>query len=319
MIELRGLFVGNLSIGESSYTRFRILSESSVRWDAINKESYFPRYHQRGFIDKLIFNFSIFFSSRCFTREIALALKSRHYDYLWIDGCDVVHLNKLPIQNSTRTFHYTPDSLLSWPYKSKILRNRLRGFDVLLHSKTQDINIYNQYHQHYLVPQVAGFHFEYNSEVDMPLCDLIFVGRGNSRRVKNILRLAEATNCKIAVYGPFWDIKTKATNLEVYNPIYGQDYLNALRASRVCIVMLNVNVGDKDTTRLFEAFLAQKVCLCLDDVDTNVYWHCVNVSEFFSVSDAINFCFELSDTIDWNRSYSQPSFKDSIETILCSS
>lgn len=318
MIELRGLFVGNLSIGESSYSRFRILSKGPVRWDAINKESYFKRYHERGFIDKLKFNISIFFSPRNLTREIEVALSSRHYDYLWIDGCDVIHLRKLPVKNSTRTFHYTPDSLLSWPYRSKILRYRLRSFDVLLHSKVQDIKIYNQYHEHFLVPQVAGFNIEYNSKVDMPLCDLVFVGRGNSRRIKNILRLAESTSCKIAIYGPFWDIKNKPANLKVYKPIYAQDYLEALRSSRVCIVMLNVHVGDTDTTRLFEAFLAKKVCLCLDDVDTSVYWHCVNVSEYTSVSDAINNCLELSDTIDWSRPYSLPSFQDSIETILCS-
>ncbi|WP_242344776.1 CgeB family protein [Anaeromyxobacter terrae] len=86
-------------------------------------------------------------------------------------------------------------------------------------------------------------------------CDAIFIGHGAVDHRVAFLRKAAEAGCRIKVFGPHWSgpaAPKRLGGIEVRGGVFGEEYVKAINAARVCLCFYDHGNRDALTTRNME-------------------------------------------------------------------
>ena len=169
----------------------------------------------------------------------------------------------------TKIVHLTLDSIHAkkWDF---FFRDKLKFFDLILHTKEQDIPFYNTFNleqvlfkQGYCEDLIKGFR---NVKLQKEI-DCCFIGNYAPERVKYLnFILNDPRLFKVSFFvsgkGMVHSIKSLSKMHNFKGPTTGKKYYEMLMKSRVNLIFFNELAQDKVTTRFYELLEVDSVILC---------------------------------------------------------
>lgn len=185
-------------------------------------------------------------------------------DFVWIDKGDwirsetVITLRK---RHGCAVVHYTPDPAFTTVHRSRHLRRAIRHYDLVLTTKTYELDQYRSLGAPRLFNLLPTFDQRLHHPVSLDDierdrfgCDVVFIGTYELGREKYLLPLVRA-GLDVAIWGSYW--RDRCRNMELRGSVRGSavsgpEYVKALCGGKLGLGLLNKLHPDRITTRSVE-------------------------------------------------------------------
>jgi spore maturation protein CgeB len=257
------LYVAALGPGSTAVQRMRGLEAQGATFVPIDTA---PLLYQTGnrLTRSLAWRWGLGPIVRHFNEELLHRAAAASYDWVWLDKANWVYpetLKALRRSAGTRLIHYTPDAHF-FANRTRQFRRCIPLYDLLITTKSHEIELYRRHGARELVFQYQGFDpgifrpYPLSAEDRQRLgSEVCFVGRCE-RHYLRCLKAASRATSGLAVWGSF----ERAARLRPWlgkvfrgGPIYEEQYARALCCTKIALGLLTKQNGpDQSTTRSFE-------------------------------------------------------------------
>lgn len=203
---------------------------------------------------------------RAGTNAALLGADMRRFDLLWCDNAGVLGRPTLETLKARhpglRLVWFSEDDMMNRRHRTRWLEPAIPLFDVW--ATTKSFNAEPEELPRLGARNVVFVNNSYDPALHRPLelddaaratfaADIAFVGTFEAPRAASLLELARQ-GLKVRVWGNGWgEMAAAHQNLVVENrPVYGDDYVRALRASAINLCFLRHFNRDRQTTRSIE-------------------------------------------------------------------
>ena len=263
------LFVGDLNEHTRSFQRFRALKEIEHKVMGL---SFVPIGFKPGIsksdsiIDRICNKLGYPLDKMGVNKKIINHLGSQDFDLLWIEKGLMIRPSTLRqvkrLDPTTKIISYTEDDMFARHNQSAYYRGCLSLYDVVFTTKS-----YNSHPEELPslgAKRVVFVDNAFDKHTHRPLslteedktqfgADVGFIGTFEQDRAEKMLFLAKK-GIPVRIWGNGWSgWVNKHTNLKVENqPIYGDDYIKAICATKINLCFLRKMNRDLQTARTME-------------------------------------------------------------------
>jgi hypothetical protein len=268
------LFIGDLNEYGRSYQRFRALKDLGYRVIGLSfvQIGYYPGITDNiiGFEIKLlkrIFNkLGYPFDSLNINKKTIDLMKYFNFDLIWEEKALMLEPHTIlefrKIKPEVKVIFYSEDDMFAKHNQSKYFLKCLPLYDLIFTAKSYNCNpeelpslgarkviFFDQTYDKYLHRPVELS----DEEKELFVADVSFIGTFEENRAEKILYLAR-NGTKVRVWGNGWSKWiNKHPNLIIEDkPIYGDDYVKAICATKINLCFLRKVNRDLQTSRTFE-------------------------------------------------------------------
>ena len=254
------LYTGPLLAGDTCELRLRALRRLGHEITAID---YLPIAERQGaFARRVQWRLRVGPMIREYERALREALTARP-DVFWVDKGIFVPprvLDAARIQGVRWLVHYSPDNYLLQQNASRHLWRGLSRYDLVVTTKRSNVKLLAACGARRVLLSGNAFDPEMHrpvvlSEADRAAhtADVSFIGRWEPVR-ERLLDAVAALPVRLRVRGPGWE-RARSRLVKAAcepGPIYGEDYVRAIAASKVNLGLLSSWAGDAITQRSIE-------------------------------------------------------------------
>lgn len=260
------LFVGDLNEHGNSFMRLRTLRHLGHEVYGISTVPV-PR---RPGIDpeplpmRALSKFRIPWDEAHANQAVRNAARSRRYDLVWIDKGNTIRPATLRAIHvalpGTPLISVSEDDMYALHNRSWFYTRGLSLYDVVFTTKTYNVEELKLLGARRTEPFLDSFDATFCRQVELSEedrerfgCTVGFIGTFEDARARAMIFLAE-NNVRVVVWGNGWETwRGKHQNLIIKNrPIYGEDYVKAINATKINLGFLRKMNRDEVTTRSVE-------------------------------------------------------------------
>ena len=260
------LFIGDLNKYGRCFQRYKAFIDLGYSVDEISSVpiSRQSDIKRSSFFERLMWKLSLPLDLTSANRKIRKIIKRKNYDIVWIEkGNSITPFTLWKIKKilpSVKLVSCSEDNMYLPHNNSFYYKRGLRYYDIIFTTKTSNLTELKKLG----AQKVVLFLDAYDEKLHMPTvlteedrkrfgCDVGFVGTFEEDRAMKMLYLAE-NEIKVVVWGNGWEKwSNKHPNLIIKNtPIYGEDYVKAINATKINLCFLRKLNQDETTSRSVE-------------------------------------------------------------------
>ena len=299
---MRILFIGNLNTHSRSYQRYRALIEYGYEIDYINtvKIGEIPGKSEKITLTQKIFSkLGIPIDKNKLNKKILDAIINNKYDLFWVEKSLMLKPKTLKkirkqIKNSKIIF-ISEDDMYAKHNQSYYFRKCIPYFDIMFTTKSYNCNKNELYS---LGAKKVEFFFQcYDKNLHKPAIltkkeykkyksDVCFIGTFEKDRADKLLAIAKA-GYNTRVWGNGWNKYINIhRNLIIENtPLYNEEYVKAISASKINICFLRKINRDLHTSRSIEIPACEGFMLAERTIDHLKLFEENKEAVFFDIND----------------------------------
>ncbi len=148
--------------------------------------------------------------------------------------------------------HFSPDDYFNPNNINWLLKRNLFKFDRVITTKNHNLSELKKKYGNVVDYVYSGGPELYEKKSKKPFkYQVSFVGQFEGKRASSIVKLSN--HAVIDVFGPDWDdLKGRYPNIRIHSPVWGDDYIETLRQSKINLCFLRKANNDQSTNRTFE-------------------------------------------------------------------
>jgi hypothetical protein len=277
---------------ENFYVRY--MRESGLEVEHFPAQEYFYNYYYKNIVNKILYRVGISATLNLINKQLLKKVNSFLPDIVWIfKGMEIFPETIQKIKKmGCITVNYNPDNPFIFSGKgsgNKFITESIGLYD--LHF-TYNLEIKRELEVNYNARTfLLPFAFDLDNDL-YELCQqqeevlkLCFLGNPDKGRAFFLQNIA-SKGVKIDVYGNNWSEYIQDQNIQLFEPVYGNDLWKTLRAYRVQLNLMRVHNENSHNMRTFEVPGVAGILLAKDTVEHRMFFK--KDKEIFLFDDAFS-------------------------------
>ncbi|MBI5401679.1 glycosyltransferase [Candidatus Wolfebacteria bacterium] len=260
------LFIGDLNEYCRSFQRYKTLIEMGhdIKAFSMTFVPQRPGIEKTPFFERLMWKLKLPFDITSVNEKIKEAVKKENYDIVWIEKGNTIWPRTLRFIKKTlpetRLISLSEDDMYAAHNRSLYYCWGLHYYDIVFTTKVYNLEELKKIG----AKKTALFLDAYDETFHRPLllseedrkkfgCDVGFIGTFEEDRAQKIIYLAQ-NGIKVTVWGNGWKkLIGENKNLIIKNkPLYGEDFVKAINATKINLCFLRKMNRDEVTSRSVE-------------------------------------------------------------------
>lgn len=258
------LFVGEVNCGEAQrgFQRYRALTEISPNTDVVPLDP--PCGHKSSFFERVMWKFSLPIDVAHANSAILKKLNAGKFDIVWIEKGNTIYPQTLrkvkKLQPKIKLISLSEDDMYATHNRSWYYTRGLKYYDAVFTTKTYNLQELKELGAVRTELFLDAYDEKLHRPVNLTLeekkeygSDVGFIGTFEEDRANKILYLAEH-GISVVVWGNGWARwEGKHPHLVIKGvPLYGEDYVKAINATKINLGFLRKANRDQVTSRSVE-------------------------------------------------------------------
>lgn len=260
------LFIGDLNEYSRSFQRFRTFRDMGYFISGISTVQipYRPGIEKNRFMERIMWKLGFPPDTTMANKKIKKAVRGEKLDVVWIEKGVAIRSKTLYYIKknapTTKLVSCSEDDMYAKHNRTSYFDAGIKYYDIVFTTKVYNLDELKSLG----VKRVELFLDSYDENVHRPMiltdedkekfaCDVSFIGTFENDRAERMLFLAE-NGIKVVVWGNGWGAWVgKNSNLIIKNqPIYSDDYVKAICATKINLCFLRKINRDEVTSRSVE-------------------------------------------------------------------